>query len=590
MAPQPTGTLDSEVQADGTLAFRLRFRAYGERQTVFLHERRDCDCRYQCGGGWNERTARVELRKIITRVEAGVWEKPTRREVVRGIAPAQVPVFDDYIEYWLTERFNGVLGEKPLDANTRGDYRWRAGHLKRFFGRYRLDEIDGNLCLEFKAHKLREAQELRERLQAGADLRDARNRRVVPLGAASLKKLLTMLTAVLGDAIEDGHLETNPARSRRLRVHVPKPKRTFLEIDELACLEDIARAQDPPLALFRQAAMAAPAGSTRAAVALAVSEGKSQAAVVREMGLAKGSVSYHLKRLDLGAIKYVGRGAIVSTLGYSGVRVSELCDLKIGQLRLHNPERTRFLIPDAKTETGIREVEMSPELVEVIHAHIDRLRRYGRSTTPEDYVFQNDKGRRMSRQSVGKIMTEAALAASKTLCKHDLPALPHTTPHSMRRTYISTALLANNFDVVWVMKQVGHADSRMTLEVYAQLQQRARRENGAKFDALVRNARKQLTRRAKTPPQQTGSAIGSVNPDTSPRAARKRHRHRDQKARIPRRSVRLRDSELNSAHHDFQSCALPTELSGRGARCYRLVRPHKLVAQRHPAACSQACR
>jgi integrase len=44
------------------------------------------------------------------------------------------------------------------------------------------------------------------------------------------------------------------------------------------------------------------------------------------------------------------------------------------------------------------------------------------------------------------------------------------TPHSMRRTYISIALLANNFDVLWVMKQVGHADSKMTLEVYAQLQ------------------------------------------------------------------------------------------------------------------------
>jgi integrase len=144
----------------------------------------------------------------------------------------------------------------------------------------------------------------------------------------------------------------------------------------------------------------------------------------------------------------VGRGAIVSTLGYSGVRVSELCDLKIGQLRLHNPERARFLIPDAKTETGIREVEMSPELVKLILAHIDRLRRYGRSTTPEDYVSQNDKGRRMSRQSVGKILTEAAIAASEAICKQGLSALPHTTPHSMRRTYISIALLANNFDVV----------------------------------------------------------------------------------------------------------------------------------------------
>jgi hypothetical protein len=161
------------------------------------------------------------------------------------------------------------------------------------------------LCLEFKAHKLREAEDLSEALQAGANLRDARNRRVVALGAASLKKLLTMLAAVLGDAVEDGHLDANPARSRRLRIHVPKPKRTFLEIDELACLEDIAREQDPPLALFKQAAMAARAGSTRAAVALAASEGKSQAAIVRELGLAKGSVSYHLKRLDA-AVDWVG--------------------------------------------------------------------------------------------------------------------------------------------------------------------------------------------------------------------------------------------------------------------------------------------
>jgi integrase len=254
----------------------------------------------------------------------------------------------------------------------------------------------------------------------------------------------------------------------------------------------------------------------------------------------------------------VGRGAIVSTLGYSGVRVSELCALKIGQLRLHDPERARFLVVDAKTETGIQEVEMSPELVEVIRAHIDRLRRYGRSTTPEDYVFQNNEGRRMSRQSINKVLTEAAVAASETLCKHDLPALPHTTPHSMRRTYISIALLANNFDVLWVMKQVGHADSKMTLEVYAQLQQRARRENGAKFDALIHKAREQLARHPKIPSQRSiGSATGSVTPKTRPRAARKRHRHIDQKGRISRRGIRLRDSSLNSEHHDFQACARP---------------------------------
>jgi len=68
--------------------------------------------------------------------------------------------------------------------------------------------------------------------------------------------------------------------------------------------------------------------------------------------------------------------------------------------------------------------------------------------------------------------------ASSHLAARGLPALPNTTPHALRRTYISVALLANRFDVLWVMRQVGHADSKMTMDVYAQLQQRAERQHG----------------------------------------------------------------------------------------------------------------
>jgi hypothetical protein len=53
-------------------------------------------------------------------------------------------------------------------------------------------------------------------------------------------------------------------------------------------------------------------------------------------------------------------------------------------------------------------------------------------------------------------------------------------------------LLANRFDVLWVMRQVGHADSHMTMDVYAQLQQRAERQHGEAFDGLVRRARERL--------------------------------------------------------------------------------------------------
>ena len=50
----------------------------------------------------------------------------------------------------------------------------------------------------------------------------------------------------------------------------------------------------------------------------------------------------------------------------------------------------------------------------------------------------------------------------------------------------------NNFDVLWVMGQVGHEDSKMTMDVYAQLQQRVKREHGRAFDPLVRRARRRL--------------------------------------------------------------------------------------------------
>jgi hypothetical protein len=48
------------------------------------------------------------------------------------------------------------------------------------------------------------------------------------------------------------------------------------------------------------------------------------------------------------------------------------------------------------------------------------------------------------------------------------------------------------FDVLWVMRQVGHADSKMTMDMYAQLQQRPERSHGEAFDAFVRRARERL--------------------------------------------------------------------------------------------------
>jgi integrase len=195
------------------------------------------------------------------------------------------------------------------------------------------------------------------------------------------------------------------------------------------------------------------------------------------------------------------------------------------QVRLHDPEGARFRIPDAKTETGIREVQMTPDLVEAVIEHIDQLRRAGHSTTPQDHLVQNLKGGRMSRQRASKIVSEAAHQATTELTAKGLPPLPRITPHSLRRTYISIALLANNFDVKWVMGQVGHADSKMTMDVYAQLEQRVDRSHGESFDRLVRKAREQVA----------GLSLASEDTAIGPRLGHEHQKQSKSTTKKPRR-------------------------------------------------------
>jgi integrase len=481
-----SGTFSARTLADGTRAFRLRFNADGRREIETLHERTSCSC--GCGGSWTEPAARTELGNILARIRVGVWERPTDKARASGASESTSITFHDYASRWLQGKIDGVLADKPIDANTQADYHWRLSrHLLPFFASYPLVEIDRALCLQFKSAKLREAQQLRQAIQSGAEIRDERGRRRVPLSPSSIRKLIDTLAAILDDAIEDELIDRNPARGKRMRVRVPTPNRTFLEMDELALLLDSAARLDPPL---RPPKPSVELATTAMLVANLLAQGNRPAEIAKELGLANSTVSFHLRRLRVDVSRgYVGRRVALEILGRSGVRVSELCDMRVGHVRLHDPEGARFRIPDAKTETGIREVQMSPDLVEAVIEHIDRLRRIGAPTDPEAYLLPNLCGGRISRQRVASIVNEATKAATETLTSRGLPPIPHTTPHTLRRTYISIALLANNFDVKWVMSQVGHADSKMTLDVYAQLEQRAKRNHGTRFDRLIRQAR-----------------------------------------------------------------------------------------------------
>ena len=161
---------------------------------------------------------------------------------------------------------------------------------------------------------------------------------------------------------------------------------------------------------------------------------------------------------------------------------------------------------------GVRHVEITPSLRdELLTYRADKVR-HGYPTGPDVPSFCTRSGKRWDAGNVRERILEPAVAlANERLTERGLPPLPRVTPHTLRRTYVSIMLLATNFDVTYVQHQVGHAESRMTLDVYAQLLDRRKREHGVAFDALLTDARSTLYG-----PQNEGFGppFGPPRPDT----------------------------------------------------------------------------
>ncbi len=324
MPPPATGRVEPRLLADGTHSFHLRFRVNGKRKEVTLHERLNCDCDGECGGGWDEPAARHELGNILARVRAGVWKPRGKRR--RNPAPherSESKGFSAVADWWIQGKVTGEIGDAPIEKNTENDYRWRLSLSMAFFGETPVDELDVARSLDFRAHLFAKSKEQREEIAAGVDLRDRRGRKLRPLDLSSIKKVIDTYAAVLDEAAEEGlRDEQNPARSKRMRVKVPRPKRSFLEMDELAAMLDAARDQDVTLPDFGR--LQVTADSTAGRVARLAAGGQTPKQIAAGLRLAKSTVTYHLRRIGVEVGRgYVGRRVVCEILGRGGLRASE---------------------------------------------------------------------------------------------------------------------------------------------------------------------------------------------------------------------------------------------------------------------------
>ena len=451
--PRQRGEVVTYTRANGLVTYSLRVPFEDRRIRVRLGDETD---------GWTRARATIELRNVMARIEAGVWEPPA------DDPPPQPSTFHEFASRWLARR------EHELKPNTLADYRWRlTRHLLPFFAQREIVEINADLLDRYKEMKLRERRDVLAAGVSGMALRDIHGRRLRPLSNESINKTLALLGAILDDAVRKKLLAANPVRERGVLLKAPRPRRSILEADELVDLIQ-AGAEIDRRQTLRGLAVA------DEIVRLRDVEGRTWKEIAAETGLPVSTASHHYRAGRAAAAAVSPRQAVLAALGWAGLRANELCalnwsDIDFNQRRIH--------LADAKTPTGVREVDMSPKLVRTLQTYKACLG----EAAPDSPAFPTRSGARRTRSNLARrVVQPAARRADARRAARGLPPLPEdVTPHTLRRTYISL-LLEAGAPLPYVMQQVGHADSSTTLEIYARvLKKRDRASMGLAFDDLL---------------------------------------------------------------------------------------------------------
>lgn len=359
MPRRPTGQIVVREGKAGRV-FAARFHAYGRRHYVTLG-----------GEGWDEPRAQAELENILADVRRGIWQPPTPMVMATVV---ETPTFHEFASTWVADRRNEGLAVKTIE-----NYEWALSyHLLPVFKDTLVSEITVQAVDDYKRAKAAEGV----------------------LGANAINQTLTRLAQILELAVEYGLLPANPARGRRRRLPSTKPRRPFVQPEQLPAL------------------------------------------------------------LEAAEKLYGGRGRpLLATLAGSGLRIGEALALERRDVNL---ARGTLTIRQAKTEAGVRVVDLTPALREELALWLDR-----RDRDPAALVFPTNAGQPDNRHNVLRMLTRAIDRANKRLVVLGIEPIGKVSPHGLRRTFASLRTAAGD-DPVYIAAQIGHEDVGFTLRVYAQ--------------------------------------------------------------------------------------------------------------------------
>lgn len=174
-----------------------------------------------------------------------------------------------------------------------------------------------------------------------------------------------------------------------------------------------------------------------------------------------------LATIDLSTPLGLRNRAILEVLYACGLRVSELCDLRLSNLFL-DVEFIRIIGKGNKE----RIVPIGADAIKHLRFYLNsvRLQMPEIKKGHENYVFLNRRGARLSRVMVFLIVKEAAAAAE---------IVQEVSPHTFRHSF-ATHLLEGGADLKAIQDMLGH-ESILTTEIYTHLDTDYLRETILRF-------------------------------------------------------------------------------------------------------------
>ncbi len=145
--------------------------------------------------------------------------------------------------------------------------------------------------------------------------------------------------------------------------------------------------------------------------------------------------------------------AILEVLYATGMRISELTDLKLSALDFD--ECVIRIMGKGKKE---RITPLNTYAIEWLRLYLDEYRAFILKTKTSDYVFVNNIGGKLSRQGFFKILRKLT---------HEAGITKEISPHTLRHSF-ATHLINNGADLRVIQEILGH-ENLVTTEIYTHL-------------------------------------------------------------------------------------------------------------------------